>query len=713
MINVDPKVARIIDWRESFVTLPDNHFFDIIRMYLGEVPSPFNKQKLVEQLGAFLHKSENVKTILNLLSESDLLILSAVYFIPKASSEKLAGFFEGSLNFASLYERLLNLEERLLIYRHSDKTTKKQIFSLNPSLEDVLIPLLNRQILLPLPVAVSFNDEVKPVLSPERIAAFANFISMTPALCKADGSIKKRDGEKIEQIFGAGTLQFFQYLTTAFINLQLLKECASGYQVDRQRLEAFASLDERLQYAYLCVASQAFLSRTGLVKQARLLLNVINSVPQEGYTRTSLLRSSFLIQEAEVSGEGPGQGTDRFAAMLRDAQATENKNQGTSDNPLSVMDRLLDSAETFGLLDVRGRDEKGAKIYVKGNLLKNLENAPSLETRKNLKVLNIDAGFNAMIFPGLPLSSLLQLVSFMDIKKFDTAAVFEITKKSVMRFFDLGFKGADLYQLVKQFSSYEIPENLVVSVDDWSSSYSSVSLFKGYILKIHQSQTVIVKNNPAIAPYINEELAPGIFLLSVQTDEEAEAIIRNSGLDFIGSIQTAKKEVSGPVFPIFEPERPEIQTASETAVTSITVSTEEERKAHFENLRAQLDKIKVTPEQREGLLLRINRKIILTPQQLIADSVKQEQIEASGMDFQGKIHVAESAITQRMMLELEYEDKNGEEGIAVIVGTPTGVEKNSMDAAVHLVVEPDHEERTFSLGQARNVKRIRGSVILR
>ena len=86
MINVDSKVARIIDWRESFVTLPDNHFFDIIRMYLGEVPSPFNKQKLVEQLGAFLHKSENVKTILNLLSVSDLLILSAVYFIPKASS---------------------------------------------------------------------------------------------------------------------------------------------------------------------------------------------------------------------------------------------------------------------------------------------------------------------------------------------------------------------------------------------------------------------------------------------------------------------------------------------------------------------------------------------------------------------------------------------------------------------------------------------------
>ena len=58
MIKVDPKVQRIIDWRESFITLPDNHFFELIRMYLGEIHSPFNKQKLIEQLGAFLRKEE-------------------------------------------------------------------------------------------------------------------------------------------------------------------------------------------------------------------------------------------------------------------------------------------------------------------------------------------------------------------------------------------------------------------------------------------------------------------------------------------------------------------------------------------------------------------------------------------------------------------------------------------------------------------------------
>ena len=112
-MNIDPKVQRIIDWRESFVTLPDNHFFELIRMYLGEIHSPFNKQKLVEQLGAFLRKEENRKKIISLLSETDILILSAIYYIPNATNDKLSVFFSGTMNFASLYERLLNLEERL------------------------------------------------------------------------------------------------------------------------------------------------------------------------------------------------------------------------------------------------------------------------------------------------------------------------------------------------------------------------------------------------------------------------------------------------------------------------------------------------------------------------------------------------------------------------------------------------------------------------
>lgn len=733
MIKVDPKVQRIIDWRESFITLPDNHFFELIRMYLGEIHSPFNKQKLIEQLGAFLRKEENRRTIINLLSESDILILAAVYYIPNATTEKLSNFFDKTINFAKLYERLLNLEERLLIYRHGDKNTRKTLISLNPMLEDEILPLLSKKILLPLPVLETRNEEVPLSLTPEKLAAFINFVCTNPGLCKADGTIKKRDCEKLEEIFGSGTAPVFQHIFTAFINLSLVKENLNGYEIDGSRLKSFAGLDEKLQYAYLCVAGIGRFSRTALMSQAKLLLETANSLPATGFARTCVLRTAFLLFEKDPSSFSSSErafGGGRFNSILARAQGEDENSSANSilENPSAVMDRLCDSATMFGILQEYGKDENGETVFVKGGVLFNKTvSGTGIGAEPELpKVLNIDPAFNVTVFPGLPLKELLPLMRIMDLKQFDTAAVFEITRKSIMRALDSGLAEKEILEIIKKFCAYELPENLLVSIEDWSNSYSSASLYKGYVLKVDEKSTVLVQNNPSISPKISKIIAPGAFLLNVASDEEAQNLIKESGLDFIGSIQTPKSELSGPAFPVFEINRTagsallgggtaQLRSGaiseSEGGDSYGVITTDEERKEHFDMLRGLLDKMAITPEQREGLLLRINRKIILTPQQLNADSVKLEQIEANGMDYQGKVHVAESAITQNMMLELEYDDKKMPDGLAIIVGTPVSVEKNPVDSVVHLVVEPEHEERAFSLGQARNVKRIRGSVL--
>ena len=61
-------VEDIISWRESLSLLPDNHFFDIIRIYLGEIKTPYNKQKLIEELSAFLRKDSNKQNIIRLIT---------------------------------------------------------------------------------------------------------------------------------------------------------------------------------------------------------------------------------------------------------------------------------------------------------------------------------------------------------------------------------------------------------------------------------------------------------------------------------------------------------------------------------------------------------------------------------------------------------------------------------------------------------------------
>lgn len=720
-MNIDPKVQRIIDWRESFVTLPDNHFFELIRMYLGEIHSPFNKQKLVEQLGAFLRKEENRKKIISLLSETDILILSAIYYIPNATNDKLSSFFSGTMNFASLYERLLNLEERLLIYRHADKTSRQTILSINPTLEDVLLPLLSKRILLPQPVLEKTSQKESWTITPEKIAGFINYISYNPGLCRSDGSIKKRDIEKLESIFGPGRKSFFQYLTNSLINLSLVKECSQGFETDPQRLNAFCQLEEKIQYAYLCVSSSSALSLSSLVKQGKLLLQTILSIPPTGFTYSGIARLYFLIKENEPQISAS---RGRFSSILENASKNQDEDstlQNSVSQDSSDIQKYFDCALEFGLIKEYGFDEKGEPVYVSGIF----SHSNSKESASSKKALNIDSAFSAAVFPGLPLSDLIELSAFMEIIKFDTAATFEISRKSVMKAFDSGYNASKIMSLLEEHSLYGVPENLKTSIDDWAKSYSSATIYKGYILKVDEENTVRVQNNPVISRYIYETLSPGIFLLNASSDEEAESIIKESGLDYIGKIHFPRKETASAVFPEFSLEKKSASalfgsptvtplgavpgSLDEEVSTSASPATEEERKAHFDSMRSLLEKMNITSEQKEGLLLRINRKIILTPGQLNADSVKLEQIEANGMDYQGKIHVAESAITQNMMLELEYDDAKG--GTVLIVGTPVSVEKSPEESFVNLIVEPEHEQKPFSLSLAKNVKRIRGNVL--
>ncbi|MDR1786106.1 MAG: helicase, partial [Spirochaetaceae bacterium] len=110
------RVQKIIKWREVITALPDQIFYDLVRMHLGEIKTPYSKQKLIEDLGIFLQKDEHKETILALLSPFDESILAAVTHIPSCTGETLAAFF-ADMPYSVLNDEILNLEERLLLYR--------------------------------------------------------------------------------------------------------------------------------------------------------------------------------------------------------------------------------------------------------------------------------------------------------------------------------------------------------------------------------------------------------------------------------------------------------------------------------------------------------------------------------------------------------------------------------------------------------------------
>ena len=112
---LDEKVKQIIEWQESLSQLSDEYFFDLVRIYLGPVKTPFNKQNIIKNLSSFLRKDDNKRLIVSFLSDAELKILSVFFIVDEGSPETLFPFFRNSKTFpefvstGSFYEKLANL----------------------------------------------------------------------------------------------------------------------------------------------------------------------------------------------------------------------------------------------------------------------------------------------------------------------------------------------------------------------------------------------------------------------------------------------------------------------------------------------------------------------------------------------------------------------------------------------------------------------------
>ena len=115
MIGEEQKQLRK-DWLEYLTKMPTDAFLDLAKIYLGEIRTPFNKQRLQEQLSIFLHDETNRKNIKSLLSPNDIKILALIHLTGGVSEKQIGGFFTSGKISHSLKEHIVNLEERLLTY---------------------------------------------------------------------------------------------------------------------------------------------------------------------------------------------------------------------------------------------------------------------------------------------------------------------------------------------------------------------------------------------------------------------------------------------------------------------------------------------------------------------------------------------------------------------------------------------------------------------
>lgn len=690
---MDKRTERIVRWTESFSTLPEDYFFEIMRMYLGEIKTPYNKTKLMEQLASFLRGQEAKKNIAALLTHTDVQIISAVKLLPDSTIEDLQDFFNHEYTLSEFYELISSLEERLLIYTWNKDG--KQLVDINPMLDDVLEPFLGVDVLICEKVCGNFEEKNFPA-SPDFLASFISFAANHKDLCKNDLTFKKRALQEMEEVYGKEKKDLLVLLTKAYFNLGFFYSVENTTRVDFDKAQEFAGLSEFEQLIYLAIFAASKLSRSNLAKTASLLLATLKSLPEQGYTYSNICKLTQLLKNQNG-------GQENFAVSRLSRLFAESAHAEVTDSGIMAM--CIENCITLGILYNRGIDENsrnGDKTYALSSYFKNLLSGEKKSSGEK-KVVNMDSGFSITLMPGLSFAELLPLMRFLLLKYFDTAALYEINKQTVMAAFDMGLKPENIFKALTQYSCYELPQNIKINVEEWNSTYNSAALYKGYVLKVSKENAALTEKNPQLSPHIREILSPGIYLLDFKDDDDMREVISKCGLDFMGKPKTAEEKIPSQPLPGI---RNDVR-AKESVLSTKSVSNSEEQEKILSQMTEYLDGKEMNEEQLSGLKERIARRIVVDKVQLRAESVHYDVLEASGTDYSAMLHVIESAISTDSMIEMETTEAEGK-----ILGFPSNLNKKSVNGEFTLRMDRGETVKLFHASSIIRVKKLRSWITL-
>jgi hypothetical protein len=777
------------------MTLPDTAFFDLMRSALGNIRTPFNKQKLLEDLSAFLSRPEIQETIAAFLDRADRRIIAAVAALGEPVPGELESFFSGEYSYAALHSLLLNLEERFVIYRFREDSLFR--IALNPRLENILAPVCRSRLFFPLPVSgapdrtgVPASAEFSPrsgpppgtearapaeakLLDARLLAAlFSFFLSgrsfIRPDIPDRGGGLllRKKAAEEAEKLFPGLDMET---IAGAFLSLGVFERDGEKLRAGGKRLSAFRELSPAGRLEYLAAGSALYLQSLepnplpGYVRRSLLAVTVrfINSLLATlGFVDTS---ASEIPPEARERG---GTSTPReFRVYPKPAlfKCGELLRRNETDpwnfaGELPSTGIILRALETTGLILPSGEDyavplwraEEASAAVAEASAV--VTEASVAEASAGTPVIAMDSPFSLILYPGISFADALDLALFCDVRETGTAVRFSLSRESVVRGFNRGFRAAYLWDLLERCSGGRAGEALKWNLEDWEKRCREVALYQGVVLGLGGERGYLAESGP-LAARVRGVLAPGVFLLDASSREEAAEFLREAGVDIISLPELhalespllpaaengipaggTRRESGGALFPeVFTAQNtgpgggdaagtpPESVSPADSANQADSVNPPEpqspadswdEEKADRlkEKFRACLDSAgkRYGKEDRAELLARIERRLVVSESQLQDISIRYEKLEARSLDYAGKTAIARQAIVQGSLLEVAWPSGGSEE---TLLGTPENLEKKGGE--IILVLRPRSgraEPVKIPLGKISVLRRIKQSI---
>lgn len=755
------------DWKRAILTLDEQNFFDLMRGYLGNIRTPFSKQRLIEDLSGFLMRPDIQQRVASLLDDTDRKICAAICQLDVPTPRELGNFFGEEISWADLYTQLLNLEERLIVYRFDDAGIRR--LAINPLFYELLRPVCENPALLypsvPIKAPLTHHEETLDILS---LAAGLSWLehsaaSSASAILKANGQLKKHISAKAEALFGPERPQL---LTDSLTELGLASFSSHSFSISEVGIHSFSKLNNADRQLYLAAALCAVHLRSTKLNspsapidaEEYLLYELDGDTKGADVALAKKLRRERLQQRAtcfrdflQTLPNGRAWTAETLYRILdtverawaetarRRWEAADIKRQELygSGSPTEFRAAAIQALVDCGLLLHLTQDD----LYTRAAEAKLPESVPPAaeQTAQGTPAaIHVDASFSVSVHPTIPCEQLFLIARLLELREFGKVLRFELTRESVARAFDRGYTAESLKGLLEELSLRPLPQNLRWTLGDWGHRHQSVALYSGDVLVLAEDRRYLM-NSPELQDLMQRQLAEGVWLLQRGSAEEAQQLLSKAGADMIARPKTqARLEASGSSASSTSSRFPalNINSSSSTKNRSAFITSAEladkTPKAAAEpspapapapasasaelpdpaalkaSLKAELKKRPLSREQNMELENRIQRRVILDERQLVGEAVRWEKLEARALDYVGKVRIAEQAIAQNGIVELRW---NGPDGSSQhTLGHARHLQKGGKEAVFSIEQMDDSGRLSLELGKISLLRRIKRSM---
>ena len=672
------------DWKKSLLTLKDEPFFELVKNFLGPLQTPYHKPSIIDALEKFLIRPETRERLFLLLSRDELRIAGSILSMEGIDLESLYTLFReeySSLRFRSLIE---NLQERLILYKDSDLR-----LWITPLLSDDIKRMTGPAPVDIFPVNITPSE---PWLNEDILLAFLSLIKEIPSLHRQDGIVKKRNMDILQERLGARISQKeINLLLMLSIKLRLISDTDGSFEVNYGVLKHFMSSPPavRIRYVIAGLAASAWQSETqetgyaGGKRVADFLLDSLK--PSTAYSLNGLIDRLCTAGSRKELRLTVRQRIQDALALIEDGGFLI-RESGTEEDSRFVISAL-------GAVPVLSAEPSGHSGSESGRPL-------------------LQPTFEILLPPDAPGSAKAFAALYCKLLRYDRVSHYELDEYLFVSAVRNEGSQPGIEKSLREFCGGQVPQNISMTVSGWLNKLRQIEISTGTVIKV--SPEIVQVMEDQFASMILETLAEGVYF--IRPEKLSPFLLKWKSLGYTDpgeirnllSISSVSKEFNFAL----TVETPQLETKLQSKVGNIGDSlsgTESDRTPQMiqQELTEKLSTLDTSPDQLSELEAKIEKKIILFPDQLNTEICRIGRLEARGIDFHAKLRIIEDVLSGEQDL-LEIDTPEVEDSPVLVC--PISLEKNPGNPEMKALVLPEEKERTFKIRRAVRIRKRKRSL---